>query len=296
MSVAMARDEKATDQATLLRRARAGDRDAFASLARCYDDGLRALAYRLLGDRDRMDDALQEAYVEVVYHGRAAWRLDVDGPVQFIADRLEITIDRETGIPVQVVESRGGEVLSEHRVEQLAVDADYEPSAFRLAIPAGAEVSRSDGGFRRVALEEVHAITGYQPIVPAWVPDGYELAEVAVAEASDRAQAKNSRSHMVVSLSYRRAFDQFVVTTRLAGDGNWSDPLATGEGRHGSLDHPERLPIRQGAFRGISAELVITLRGIPHVWAHGDDLVLTVAGALSRDELVRVAESLERRA
>src|SRR3954447_22883970 len=44
-------------------RARRGDDRAFAHIVRHYDDGLRALAYRLLGDRTRMDDALQEAYV-----------------------------------------------------------------------------------------------------------------------------------------------------------------------------------------------------------------------------------------
>jgi RNA polymerase sigma-70 factor (ECF subfamily) len=47
----------------VLARARRGDQRAFALLVRHYDDGLRALAYRLLGDRDRMADALQEAYV-----------------------------------------------------------------------------------------------------------------------------------------------------------------------------------------------------------------------------------------
>jgi RNA polymerase sigma-70 factor, ECF subfamily len=46
-----------------LDRARRGDERAFAVLVRHYDDGLRALAFRLLGDRSRMDDALQEAYV-----------------------------------------------------------------------------------------------------------------------------------------------------------------------------------------------------------------------------------------
>ena len=40
-----------------------GDQEAFAALVRHYDHGLRALAYRLLGDRDRMDDVLQETYV-----------------------------------------------------------------------------------------------------------------------------------------------------------------------------------------------------------------------------------------
>jgi RNA polymerase sigma-70 factor, ECF subfamily len=49
---------------SVLDRARRGDQEAFAALIRHYDPGLRALAYRLLGDRDRMDDALQDAYVK----------------------------------------------------------------------------------------------------------------------------------------------------------------------------------------------------------------------------------------
>jgi RNA polymerase sigma-70 factor, ECF subfamily len=46
----------------VLERARGGDQRAFALVVRHYDPGLRALAHRILGDRDRMDDALQEAY------------------------------------------------------------------------------------------------------------------------------------------------------------------------------------------------------------------------------------------
>ena len=45
-------------------RARRGDQEAFAAVIRHYDPGLRALAFRLLGDRDLMDDVLQEAYVK----------------------------------------------------------------------------------------------------------------------------------------------------------------------------------------------------------------------------------------
>ncbi len=45
-------------------RARRGDQDAFALIVGHYDRRLRALAFRLLGDRDRMDDVLQEVYVK----------------------------------------------------------------------------------------------------------------------------------------------------------------------------------------------------------------------------------------
>jgi RNA polymerase sigma-70 factor (ECF subfamily) len=48
----------------VLERARAGDQRAFTDVVRHYDHRLRALAFRLLGDRASMDDALQEAYVK----------------------------------------------------------------------------------------------------------------------------------------------------------------------------------------------------------------------------------------
>jgi RNA polymerase sigma-70 factor (ECF subfamily) len=47
----------------VIERARHGDQEAFAAVVRVYDRRLRGLAYRILGDSDRMDDALQEAYV-----------------------------------------------------------------------------------------------------------------------------------------------------------------------------------------------------------------------------------------
>ena len=60
----MASQTTANVASTILERARRGDENAFATLVRHYDDGLRALAFRVLGDRERMDDALQEAYVK----------------------------------------------------------------------------------------------------------------------------------------------------------------------------------------------------------------------------------------
>jgi RNA polymerase sigma-70 factor (ECF subfamily) len=47
----------------VLDRARDGDHEAFTAVVRLYDRRLRGLAYRVLGDPDGMDDALQEAYV-----------------------------------------------------------------------------------------------------------------------------------------------------------------------------------------------------------------------------------------
>jgi hypothetical protein len=241
--------------------------------------------------------------VETEYAGRPAWRLDV--PVQvnrivpeFSGDEFSIWVDQETGIPVQIVERKKGRARTELRIEGLAVDA---PSARvrPVRFPPGLEVTRSDGGFRRTSLAGVEALVGYAPLVPAWLPDGFEPAEVAAGPGQvgfTGAEAGNPPSTDVVSLSFRRGFDQIVVTTRLREvpgfAGEWADPLATGEGFR---DRPEGVRLRRGALSDVEANVLVVPRNIPHLWAVADELVVTVAGDLSRAELVRVAESLERR-
>ncbi len=56
-------------------RARTERRERFDALVRSHDRHLRALAFRLLGDRDLMDDALQEAYLRA-YKALPSFRKD----------------------------------------------------------------------------------------------------------------------------------------------------------------------------------------------------------------------------
>ncbi|HEX2045924.1 MAG TPA: hypothetical protein VHF23_09875, partial [Gaiellaceae bacterium] len=239
----------------------------------------------------------------VTYEGRAAWRLDVPATPNAIVpdlsgDRFAVWVDKETRIPVRIVESKGGAAIAELRIENLEVDRDLPSGTFTLEFPPGAEVMRSDDGFRRVPLERVADVVGYAPLVPAFVPEGYELAEVAAhpgAGFPTGPEAGNPPSTDVVSLSYRRGFDQIVVTTRLrhvTGSADvWDDPLATGEGFR---DEPERVTLGRGALADVEAKLLIVPRNVPHLWALTDELVVTVAGDLGRGDLVRVAESLRR--
>lgn len=59
----------------LVELARAGDVAAFERLVREHDDRMRALAFRMLGDRSAMDDALQDAYVRA-FRGLPRFRGD----------------------------------------------------------------------------------------------------------------------------------------------------------------------------------------------------------------------------
>jgi hypothetical protein len=252
---------------------------------------LGSVVRALLAARDPRVEQVREA-------GRETWRVEVDVRPNAIvadADHLSITVDQATGIPVRVVEMLHGEARRVLRVEGLRLDAPLPDDAFELPFPAGVDVFRTDAGFRRTSLPRVARAVGYAPLVPAWVPPGFVLAEVAVARQGQPtgSEAANPPSEDVVSLSFRRGFDQLVVTTRLArpagADVTWSDPLATGQG---FVDEPEPVTISAGALAGIRADLLIVPRATPHVWALTDRLVVTVSGDLDRSELLHVTDSL----
>jgi hypothetical protein len=261
-------------------------------LQRDYGSVVRAL---LAADDPRV--------TETTYKGRAAWRLEVAARPnlivpEFSGDEFVITVDRETGFPLRILELKDGEVLDEIRLEELDVDPELSPDEFTVRFPKDSEIARTDNGFRRVGLDEVEGRVGYSPLVPVDVPDGYELAEVAVAReaAPTGVEAGNPSSRNVVSLAYRRGLDRFVVTTRLRHVPGfpdiWDDPLGTGEGFR---DDPERIRVAAGALEGVQAELLIAPRNTPHIWAKTDKIVVTIAGDLSRAELLAIAESLQVR-
>lgn len=245
---------------------------------------------------------------DVTEQGRPAWRLVTPVTPNKLAgpgnsgDQLEVIVDRETGFPLRVVETLTGRFLHEVRLSNLVVNGPVEPSSFTFDFSAGATPFRQDVGFRAVPLSQVRAAVGYQPVLPAAdsLPAGFQMAEVTVATTAQPTgtEGANPQSRNVVSVAYRRGFDRIVVTTRSAGTTRpctpasrttcWADPLAAGEGFR---DEPQPFTVAAGALAGARAELVLSPRGVPHVWAINDRLVVTVAGDASGEELRRMAES-----
>jgi RNA polymerase sigma-70 factor, ECF subfamily len=171
--------------AALLDRARRGDQEAFAAVIRHYDPGLRTLAYRLLGDRDGMDDALQEAYVKAF---RALPRFRGDSKLGTWLYRIAYNAcldelkrsHRVVQLPLEELAGPGGSSADpgeavaqrqdlaqalaalppDERATVLLVDAqgfDYKDAASVLGVPAGtvaSRLSRARAGLRR-AMRQV---------------------------------------------------------------------------------------------------------------------------------------------
>ena len=154
----------------VLERARDGDHDAFAAVLRLYDRRLRGIAFRVLGDRDRMDDALQEAYLRafralprfrgdarvstwlfrITYNAcldelaraRKTMHVPLDELVEQASDPLEFddALDARSEIARQLAE-----LSPDERAVVFLVDVegfDYAAASHVLGIPVGTVASR----------------------------------------------------------------------------------------------------------------------------------------------------------
>lgn len=144
------------------------DERAFAELVREHDHGLRALAYRLLDDRDLMDDALQEAYVKAYralprFRGessvgtwlyRIAYNACLDElrrartvvPLEHVGERPDpAPAPPERAATSDLLARALSTLAHEDRAAVLLVDAqgfDYESAGEVLGVPAGTVASR----------------------------------------------------------------------------------------------------------------------------------------------------------
>lgn len=247
----------------------------------------------------------------VRYAGRPAWRLDTPSPINKLGgpgaspDRIEYLVDRETGLPLRVRETLRGRLLQERRVTNLRTGVPAPASAFVLAVPRRPKPERLefDDRYRRVTLARAAAIAGYAPLVPAALGQGYRRAETSVSRLTGRTgdEAANPVSRNVVSTAYRRGFELVLVSTRCrrtrsprcartGGYPRWSDPIGAGES---TVVSEQPLRLSEGALAGSRARLVVDPQVTPHVWALTDDLVVTISGPLSGEQLSAAAASLQ---
>jgi RNA polymerase sigma-70 factor (ECF subfamily) len=111
--------------------ARRGDPDAFAAILRHYDGRLRALAYRIVGRGDMMDDVVQEASIKAFralpeFAGRSAlstWLLRIVYTTALNALRSERNLRSRPVDPQELEATSGPDPADELPQRQAVVDA-----------------------------------------------------------------------------------------------------------------------------------------------------------------------------
>ena len=166
----------------LVERARQGDQDAFAALATESVDGCYRLAYRILRDPHRAQDATQQALL-------GAWR---DLPTLRDVDRFEAWLHR------LVVNACYVEARSERRwvarVRVISNDIRIEPDVAR-SVAARDEL---EDAFRRLTPEQRAVVVLHHHL-------GYPLTEIAATLGIPAGTARSRLHHAVRQL--RAALD-----------------------------------------------------------------------------------------
>lgn len=171
--------------ASVLRRAKSGDRDAFVRLMDHYDRRLRSLAYRLLDDRESAVEAMQDVYVKAFaglpgFQERSSvgtwlYRITYTTCLDYLrrGGRVTLTMDGEVPIDERAPDEDPSDALSdthavveilhslppEQRATILLVGVEgfeYAEAADILDVPVGTVASRMAAARTKLrkALEE----------------------------------------------------------------------------------------------------------------------------------------------
>ncbi|MGH9243735.1 MAG: hypothetical protein ACRD29_05335 [Acidimicrobiales bacterium] len=264
-----------------------------------YSSALNVL--RVEGD-PRIEDA--------TWDGRPAWRIADDASAgQLITGRnqLDTLVDQETGVTVELTVTPEGADAFSYRVvlTDLAVNVPADPAQFTLSaaeIDEADLVHEHDSGYVRVGSpDEAADVVGYEPLVPAAVPDGFELTDIWAAPEPDLevgVQGVNPAFADVIVATYRRGMLAFTISTRATGGepAAWQTPFALTNATDLAF---EDVSLDAGALTGQTGHVFAdvppdtNLPVLPHLWTAGPDLVTMVAGDLTAAQLVTVAESLQ---
>lgn len=214
----------------------------------------------------------------VTRKGTAAWQLDASLVEPSLgADRVEMIVDRDRLAPMSIRFLAGDRVVRSLTFEDVILDGPGV-GPFTLDL-SDLKVVPVDRGFEPVNVSDIGSKVGYQPVRPAYLPSGFELARTTARIEGG-----------VVSLRYQRGFQTIVVTTRrspVPKARTWDNPFP-----RGGLETPRSVAIEDGPFRGSRAERTGSLASPPALWGSNGDLAFTVSGDLTDDQLVQVAESL----
>lgn len=116
---------EAGDLRALLARVALGEQAAFEALYRATAAHLLGIAWGVMRDRERAEDVLQEAFLNV-WHGAASYRAELATPMTWLINIVRNkAIDR---VRVGVAERQSSVELNEEAL-QLAADAQRQPEA-----------------------------------------------------------------------------------------------------------------------------------------------------------------------
>jgi Putative zinc-finger len=207
---------------------------------------------------------------------------------------LEVWLDPATYLPVRIQHqdrAKPGRVIVRRDVRYTyqRVNGPVPPGAF--AAPPGAKVGPA-GQFRPMPLGRARALASYKvPQVTRLPGAGWRLLRSGFAPVGRPTgrEAMNPQGRDLVVAVYGSGLERLALTT-LRVNGRYDDPFG-GEGiQRASTRHR----LGAGAYAGTVAHLGLPSDDAPYLWFRSGNIVVTLSGAATGQQLIAAAESLTR--
>ena len=232
--------------------------------------------------------------------GRAAWHFDgptiqdlhggEDAPNHAVAD-----VDQASGVLLQLTRRVNDRVVTQFSARDVTTSDQIDRAQYQLDAPPGAKTQQFSLGFAARTLDQAAAQLPYALLVPDQVPAGFVLdwspGSVAVnrdVATASGAEGANPPSKPATSMTWRLGAQEFTVTLRPTDSLEWADPF----GAEGMVADAQPVRIELPGRPALEGTVVVDGPLTPHLWGITGDIVVTVSGDLSREELQRVAASL----
>jgi hypothetical protein len=240
---------------------------------------------------------------------RYEWSL-VAGPPQ--KTHIEVWLDPATFLPVRIQyqdRSKPGRVIVRRDVRYTYDRVNGRVPADAFAVPPGArritpgQAFPGSGQFRSMPLERARALATYKvPQLQRLPRPGWRLLRSGFAPVGSPTgtEGVNPQGRDLVVAVYGSGLERLAMTTLLVtdqelsqqelGPGQYVDPFR-GEGIQRAT---KRYRLRAGAYVGTVAHLGLPSDDAPYLWFRSGEVVVTLSGAATSQELIAAAESLTR--
>ena len=239
----------------------------------------------------------------------AAWTVDVTD-FSSASERVwytwKMAVDKQTGLVLYVRGASKG--AQDHGYDELTlsnvgVDGPVPANAFELEPPADAKTSSYDPGYRFGSLETISSGLAFPAMEPAYVPEGFNLTDVADAprdgslrdwvQPHSRPALIEPESARRLELWYRHGFGAITVKIDpvLPGDASLTRKEILAGLRRPTFGDVNTTTLDAGALSGATAYSWSSMEDAA-VLVTADELTVWIVGDGRTEELLKMANSL----
>jgi len=207
-----------------------------------------------------------------IIDGRSTYKIEMipkETGDDFLQGKEIFWVDKETWMPLKVERyDNEGKLVNTMEYKNFEINTGVLDSVFEFKIPEGAEVKTMEESMEEemITIEEAQANASFDILEPTYLPSGYEFDNLYMADPKHNDTMKH--------LTYTNGKDSFELV----------EDIGLGIGRN-LLESAENVTIN-----GQEGKLLEGGRSL--FWTIGDIGLIIHSGSLSKDEMIRIAESV----